>query len=184
METLGHIEIVPATADDYPTVRNLVRFYVYDFTEFCGWDCPESGLFDGSDDLRCYWGWTPENPAYNWPPEWKGFPFLVRVDGKLAGFALVRQMSDNPPSYDMGEFFVLRKYRRLGVGRYVARAMFDRFRGHWQVKQLGCNRPAQAFWRRVIKDYTNDHFQDEHLRARPGHQGPPDTVQRFTNYPE
>lgn len=181
METLEHIEILPATDADYPIVKNLVRFYVYDFTEFCGWDCPENGLFDGSDDLPRYWGRAPENLAYDWQPSWKGYPFLVRIAGKLAGFALVRQMSDDPPSFDMGEFFVLRKYRRQGVGRHIAHAMFDRFRGRWQVKQLGCNTPAQVFWWRVIDTYTNGDFQDEALPLRPNHQGEPDTVQRFNS---
>jgi len=55
----------------------------------------------------------------------------------------------------MGQFFVMKKYRRLGVGTLGARFIFDQCRGRWEVGQMPLNRPAQAFWRRAIGDYTN-----------------------------
>ena len=154
-----NIEIKPTTEDDYPVVQNLIRFYVYDMSEAMGWDCPESGLFGGCDDQPHYWGRTPE-PAYRWPGGWRGYGFLVRIDGRLAGFSLVKQISEAPPTYDMGEFFVLRKFRRQGVGRYVASAMFDRFIGDWEVRELPKNHTAIVFWRKVISGYTNGNYEE------------------------
>ena len=46
--------------------------------------------------------------------------------------------------------FVLRKYRRAGIGTIAARALFARFPGRWQVRQLAMNAAATAFWRRAI----------------------------------
>jgi predicted acetyltransferase len=57
----------------------------------------------------------------------------------------------------------MRKHRRSGVGRTLATEMFDRFRGPWQVHQIERNTPAQAFWRRIIGDYTNGAFTERML---------------------
>lgn len=69
---------------------------------------------------------------------------------------------------DMAEFFVMRKHRRVGVGREAARQVFAMFPGPWQVRQLQGNDAATAFWRSVVPgDYQEAVTAD----------GP---VQRFT----
>jgi predicted acetyltransferase len=60
----------------------------------------------------------------------------------------------------MGEFFVARQHCRQGVGRRAATALFETFGGHWEVRQLPANTPAQHFWRRVITDYTGGAFTE------------------------
>ena len=52
-------------------------------------------------------------------------PFAVRADGHTAGFVLVNRWSalDQPLDYAVAEFFVLRKYRRAGVGTCSARGV-------------------------------------------------------------
>ncbi|GAB3516324.1 hypothetical protein [Photobacterium alginatilyticum] len=44
------------------------------------------------------------------------YPYFIYVDSELAGFALVRRYPSNPAIYDMGQFFVLRKFKGQGVG--------------------------------------------------------------------
>ena len=64
------------------------------------------------------------------------FPYLIRVDGKIAGFALICPHCDYREEADarcFGEFFVMLKYRRMGVGKQVATQLFDLHRGHWEV---------------------------------------------------
>jgi len=74
-------------------------------------------------------------------------------------------------TYLIDEFFVLRKYRRRGVGAHVARTVFDRFPGHWEVSELRENTAAQAFWRRVIGRYTGGNFREVELDS-PRWRGP------------
>jgi predicted acetyltransferase len=50
----------------------------------------------------------------------------------------------------MAEFFVLRKYRRQGLGRDAAQTIFRRLPGPWTVRQQLTNPAATAFWRRAI----------------------------------
>lgn len=65
----------------------------------------------------------------------------------------------------MAEFFILQKYRRHGPGRQLARRIFDMFPGAWSVSQEEGNPPAQAFWRRIISDYTDGDFHEARLES-------------------
>jgi len=144
------IEVSPAP-DGFAIVRNLFALYAHDMSAFVGLDVGDDGAFSIPATVASYW---------NGPDASERFPFLVRADGKLAGFALVRRIVMNPATYDMGEFFILRKYRMSGIGRFVARTLFDRFAGSWEVRELPPNAAAQTFWRRIIGDYTHDAFTE------------------------
>ncbi len=151
------IEVVPAGEQDKPVVRNLGRLYIYDFSEFMGLRCPDGGMFECT-------GW-----CHYWEKD-HHWPFLVRADGELAGFALVCDVtSADEYDHDMGEFFVLRKFRRKGVGKSAAFQVFDRLPGAWEVRQIPENRPAIAFWRAVIGAYTGARCR-ESLEYFPRHK--------------
>ena len=145
------IEIQPASLSDKYILRNLLELCQHDYSEFDDAEVDEHGLF-GYKYLDNYW------------TEPGRYPFLVRMSGKLAGFVLVRLLdsTDDQPTYSIAEFFILRKYRRCGVGREAAHRIFDMFRGRWSVAQEEGNRQAQTFWRRVIAEYTSDDFEEVH----------------------
>ncbi len=62
--------------------------------------------------------------------------------------------------YSVAEFFILRKYRRRGIGRQVAVDLFDRFRGRWEISKLPTNLPALRFWSNVIKVYLTENYTE------------------------
>ena len=160
------VEINPASFQDKAVLRQLMELYLYDFSEFDQADVDEHG----------YYGyWYLDN---NWTEEERS-PFLVRVSGKLAGFVLVRRINEpgQPVTHAISEFFIMKKYRRQGVGRQVARLIFDRFPGLWQVCQEEANLPAQRFWRQVIAEYIHGDYKEELVEG--GHwRGP---CQEFDN---
>jgi predicted acetyltransferase len=158
------IEIQSAQARDKSILRNLMELYVYDFSEFTDWDVDEHGLF-GYKYLDHYWTDSSRHP------------FFITISRKLAGFVLVRIIdpSNHERNYSIAEFFVLRKYRRQGVGQAVAHRIFDMFPGQWSVSQIEANYPAQIFWRKVISEYTGGEFEEEHLDEH----GSKHLVQRF-----
>ena len=89
------------------------------------------------------------------------YPFIVIVDGKLAGFALINQHTYFPDSqYSVAEFFILRKYRRRGIGRQAAVDIFDRFAGRWEISKLSTNVTALRFWSDVIKSYLPKNYTE------------------------
>ena len=95
----------------------------------------------------------------------------MRVDGALAGFALLRRLEPGPPPlHSLAELSVMRGYRRHSVGNTAVTALFDLYPGRWQVPQMDGNLPAQAFWSRVIESYTGGRF--ERGPRTDGHPGP------------
>jgi predicted acetyltransferase len=144
------VEVIEAELADKPVLRQLLELYQHDFSEFVDADVDDNGLY-GYRYLDNYWT-EPDR-----------HPFLFRVDGSWAGFALVR--AGDP--HDLAEFFVMRKYRRHGVGTVLARELFSRFPGAWQVRQMASNPAATSFWIRAIPV----DFEQERI------DGP---VQRFT----
>ena len=99
----------------------------------------------------------------NYWTEAKRHPYLVRVAGKLAGFALVKteKHDDGTPYTYMAEFFIMKKYRGQGIGEAVAYWLFDHYPGDWEVSEIAQNVPAQAFWRKIIGRYTGGQFEEE-----------------------
>ena len=148
------LDVSPATYEEKTILHNLMQLYLYDFSEIDGKSVNDSGIFD-SRYLGLYWS-EPER-----------FPYLVRVDAQLAGFALLRKGTYFPEQEDqnlfgmvIAEFFVMRKYRRQGVGSRVARQLFDRFPGRWEIAQQFANKIGQAFWRSLVADYTDGDYRE------------------------
>src|SRR5262249_46190937 len=106
----------PATAGDRARLEALMQLYAYDFSEILGMDVDNQGRFDP----------LPLDDYFRHP---RSHAFFIRVGRRLAGFALVRQrsrLSGDENVSDLEEFFVMRKYRRRGVGERAARWLFDR----------------------------------------------------------
>jgi predicted acetyltransferase len=143
------VKVLRASIHEKLILRHLLQLYLYDFTEFDGDDVDEHGLYHYSY-LDHYW------------TEADRHPYLVRVAGKIAGFALVRVEEDDAgvPYADMAEFFILKKYRGQGVGQAVAFHLFDLYPGKWEVSEIARNLPAQAFWRKVIERYSGGQFEE------------------------
>jgi predicted acetyltransferase len=146
------ITLTQARRTDTAVVERILQLYEYDYSEWGGADVDAQGLYP-TNDTDAMW-----RPGYH--------VFLIRVGGNLAGFAFVTRTpshTDDGEVNSIDEFFVLRRYRRQGVGERVARTLFDRFPGRWEVNQLRENVAAQAFWRRVIGRYTGGHFHEVDL---------------------
>ena len=135
-----HIEVIPAAAGQAPVLANLIELYAHDFSEFHDLDIGEDGRF-GYAPLPLYWS-EPDR-----------YPFLIRMDGKLAGLVLVKKGS---AVWDMAEFFVLRGCRRRGIGTHVAHEVWRRFPGAWEVRVMQANASAGRFWAGAIASFTGE----------------------------
>ena len=135
-----------ATLQDAPLLANLLQLYIYDLSEaFPNVELGADGRY-GYEKLPLYWS-EPE----------RRFPFLIRLEGRVVGFVLVTRGSsatDDPEVFDVAEFFVLRRYRRSGVGRGAAFLLWDRLPGHWIVRVSEGNPGGLRFWTGVIDEYT------------------------------
>lgn len=101
----------------------------------------------------------------------------------MAGFAIVDEgsrITGAPDVHDMREFFVLRKYRRLGVGRDTATTLLARFPGPWEIRVLEQNVAALSFWRAVVASAARGSFQTSPWVTESGRRT---TVFRFVSSP-
>jgi len=136
------IELHPAQRDELQTIENLMQFYMYDFSQWLPLKLGEHGFFSiqQKDD---YW----RNPATQ--------PFLIRVDGELAGFVTVDNDTHiDGAEHNIGYFFLTRRFRGQGVAQFVVSALLSRLPGQWQIFHIDANLPAQRFWARLIPELT------------------------------
>jgi predicted acetyltransferase len=143
------VALTPAGPEQEPVFARLMQLYYHDLSELVRIEIGDDGRFPFAHH-QSYW------------TDGRYHPFLIRVDGHLAGFSVVDTQSrlTGEPLWDMSQFFVLRRHRAAGVGARAAIATFDRFRGRWEVRQVASNTPAQAFWRTVIDRYTGGRFTE------------------------
>ena len=130
-----------------------MQAYLHDMSAFNGDEPDASGTFPLSQYFDMYW--TEETR----------YPFKIMTAGKLAGFALVREIE--PGTHAIAEFFVLRKHRGKGVGKQAAFYLFDKFEGIWHVCQEKGNLPSQQFWIKIIGEYTDNNFEQSWSASQP-----------------
>ena len=103
------IELVPTGPEHIELIRNLYQFYAYESSDWEQEDVEVDGRFYIHEEhLARYWS----------EPEWSAN--LILVDGFIAGFVLI-EGSELPgiDALELADVFVLKKYRRQGVGRTV-----------------------------------------------------------------
>lgn len=52
----------------------------------------------------------------------------------------------------------MKKYRKRGVGRIVAKEIFDKFVGGWEISIWSNNSVAKKFWESVVNEYTKGKY--------------------------
>ena len=159
------IELVRATPPHRTLLRQLYELYCHDFSPMTKADLGIDGYWSDDDFL---------DP---WPDDLH--IYLIRVDGHMAGFVWVAfggYVDPHSANFLMDEFFILRKYRRRGVGERAAVWLFNQYPGRWEVGEIPENVEAQQFWRTIIGRYTDGNFQEVLVNNERWH-GP---VQVFT----
>lgn len=144
----GAVAIDRAAAAEQPVIANMLQLYIHDFSElFAGTqrcDLDDDGLY------------RPDIPLGHWWRLPDHVPLLIRVDGRLAGFALINDHGHSGLAVDwnVAEFFIVRKYRRTGVGMAAAHAIFSRWPGLWEAAVMRANTGARAFWAGTIAGHA------------------------------
>ncbi|MCL2773679.1 MAG: GNAT family N-acetyltransferase [Oscillospiraceae bacterium] len=137
-----NVELVLIGIEHKSVLMQLMELYDYEFTEYDNRDVNEHGYY-GYKHIDDYWN------------EKGRYPYLINVDGKIAGFVLI----STPERYSMSEFFVMLKYRRKGVGMQVMSEVFKRHAGDWDIGYWKSNERASKFWKSVVDKYMPDNYQ-------------------------
>jgi predicted acetyltransferase len=146
------VSLDAAPAAEEPLLANLLELYVHDLSGvFSHVELGPNGRF-GYPRLPLYW----LEPAMR-------FPFVIRCDGRVAGFVLATRGSPVIPDadvHDVAEFFVMRQYRGGGVGKEAAMLLWRRFPCRWTVRVADGNAAAMAFWRAAIAKIPSVHVTE------------------------
>jgi predicted acetyltransferase len=143
------IQLKRVAEEDKQVLRNLLELYQYDFSEFDKRDINRHGLY-GYTYLDHYW---TDSGRY---------PFFIMADHVLAGFVLVSNfcyLCAPGEARSISEFFVLKKYRRMGVGQAAAKAVFAMYPGKWEILQHPENTISLKFWENIITDLSRGQYR-------------------------
>ena len=138
------MEVNVATFEERALIEGLMQPYAREFSRWCEVQFNADGTFT-YPLLGTYWS------------EPNRFPFLFRVNGEVAGFALVRKTDcgfADGEVCDVAEFFVAEAFRRQGAGSAAACAVWGRLPGRWQVRVLEANETAMRFWDSAVREFT------------------------------
>ncbi|MGD9707768.1 MAG: GNAT family N-acetyltransferase [Candidatus Delongbacteria bacterium] len=136
------IELLPVKEEEKTILGHLLELYNYDFSEFEDTDLNDLGLY-GYSYLDCYW--TDD----------RRYAYFIKVDGKPAGFVMVCghcYVSKDKDTLFMSEFFVMRKYRKKGIGEYAAKEVLKKHKGKWELTMHPRNKTALKFWEKVVTE--------------------------------
>jgi predicted acetyltransferase len=140
-----NVQIIPSLPEQESILANLLELYAHDFSAFIDLKLGADGRF-GYEHLPLYW------------KESSRYPFFITMNDHLAGFVLLRkgsQISGDADIWDVTEFFILRGYRRLGVGMKAAHEVWKQFPGKWEVRVIDRNQKAKEFWARAIGEFLS-----------------------------
>lgn len=156
-------------------ICNMYPFYLYDLSEIWERLPNRHGVYEEEDK---YTTLAEQSSVFKvwWRHPGVLFPYLFRVDGVPAGFALV----STPPyipggeeaDYFLHEFFVMRSFRGQGIARQAAVHVFEQFAGRWALhtNPTGRNVHARHFWRCLLADYTNYKYDEQLLTTKEDEQ--------------
>lgn len=158
--------VTRASAEAQPLIERLYQLYLYDLSACSEANVDESGLYT-APCFKDYW----HNPACA--------PFLISHESQIIGFALIGGQSCLHAAYNghtCDALFVLRRFRRQGIGMATAHTLFDCFPGLWEISAYAMNTQGSTFWRATVDRYTQGRYSEVWLQtaAWRGH------VQSFT----
>ena len=132
------VEVRAAAKDEQAVIMTLLDQYLRELSHFREFAVGATNAA-GYPHLQDYWS-EPDRQ-----------PFTIWSHDELAGFALVRRVSDEHGwVMQMAEFCIRPQYRRQGIGQTAAITLWKRFPGRWELQVMKGNRPAIRFWRNSI----------------------------------
>ncbi len=140
-------------------LQNIYPVYLHELSAYMDVLPNDHGLFE-SDEITRY---DPETFLKIW---WKHpnqlFPYLIKVDGKPAGFVFITTppFIEGEGDYEILEFFLMNPYRGKGLAAQAAIQALNQFHGQWKFVVLPRNKPALQFWRKVLEKVTGLDYQE------------------------
>ncbi len=148
------VTLEPAGIDDYPMIQNMAQLYADDLSKKCNHGAhsrqvPNKDLFKNFDFKNYF---TDDSRK----------AYLVKIYDDVAGFILLNQATTTKKTdWNVGEFFILSRYQRHGIGRLAAEKVWHLHPGQWEVSVIPENISALKFWEHTITKFTDNRFSKD-----------------------
>ncbi|MGM1048120.1 MAG: GNAT family N-acetyltransferase [Bacillota bacterium] len=149
------MQIIKVDNNKKEILKNLMTLYLHDLSEF-------SNDIDINQDKGLF-----EFDVFELFFEKEGLtPFFIVYENNIIGFILLQSGPYSNQEYAdfvLNSFFILKKYRRRGLGREACKAFFNLYPGRYAVGQLLNNKPAVLYWKNVYKSLNIEFYEKEEL---------------------
>lgn len=133
-----------------PILRNLFELYLHDMAEWFEFDTSSEGNFSFPTQQEV---WDKGVDVH--------FIYSGEIPIAFGLVGLAEKYDETPARKDVDEFFVVRRYRRSGLGREFANYLWRQYPGPWLVRVYQRNLPAVPFWRSSIAAYTDGSYDEQ-----------------------
>ena len=141
-----HFDVIPVPESQKSVLDNLLELYLYDLNEIT----PNQILFELNAKGRFAY---PNLPIYWQDPSRKAY--IVWQNDCPIGCVLVHQdpfYKKDTPVFVMSEFFILKMYRRQGIGVAVASYVMHQNPGNWEIRVIQAHQNGYHFWTKVVEN--------------------------------
>lgn len=148
------IELQRISLVNKDALNNLMQFYLYDYSDTDKRDINTWGRFE-YEYLDSYF--TDDESR---------MPFFIKLNDIIVGFVLVNNFSlinEDKNIKSIAEFFVMKKYRRIGIGSATLETLFKILPGKWEIKIDKNNEVGLSFWRKKINNITKGKYREDYL---------------------
>lgn len=122
-------------------LKNLFSYFMHDLSPYEDIELDKHGFFNCPDIKLII-----ENKGLK--------PFLIFHKKEIAGFINISMpvFAADKTTHVIQQLFVLKKFRRLGVGKEASKLVLNKFPGKYAIGQLIKNKPAVKFWKSFLKE--------------------------------
>ncbi|MGC2486545.1 MAG: GNAT family N-acetyltransferase [Acidimicrobiales bacterium] len=142
LDEIAPVTVIRVDGSLRSAVENLLPLYLHDLSEFRG-TLPRPDGHYAMGERRAIYFTDPDRLVY-----------LFMRNDRPVGFAMLKGLTRPPLS--IGEFFVIRAVRRLGVGHDAALRIFELHPGRWEWAFQENNVGAARFWRGMATELAGD----------------------------
>ncbi len=149
----NRIKLVPITYESENIFKNLMTLYLHDLSEYTNdLKINDVGLFE-YEGIEFYF------------KEEDLKPFFIYYEENIAGFVLLNSGKFTPKNAEfcIHEFFILKSYRKKGIGTEAINKLLEKYKGKYIVAQLAENKPAISFWHNYYTNNNINYIENERV---------------------
>ena len=142
------VQLRKVQEEEKPVLISLFNYYMYEFSDLTKSKLQANGSYLKDTELIDRY-WIKANH----------YPYFIVADGDLAGFVFIRQYPSEDCVFDIDQFFVLKRFARLGIGSIAFKISLKLYPGNWVVRVMKENERGLLFWKSAIGAETKGDFR-------------------------